>query len=110
MAVTKGCSAYNRLNERLSQSYASYKKHCQDGELGKHPDMYVPNPDCNDEMKPAEHTHLQIIFVQWQPLKHLLHGDLIGHEYNHENECKNQELQTIQSASRITTKKQLKNP
>ncbi len=72
---TTGCSAYNRLDERFNQSFESYGKLCQDGELGKHPGMYVRH-QYYDEMKPALNT-LQIIFVvessvQWQPLRHSL--------------------------------------
>ena len=50
------CKAFKRLGDCLKQSYVSNKKLCQDGELGHIRGMYVPNPDCNDEMKPAKHT------------------------------------------------------
>ncbi len=66
---TIGCSAYDRLDQSLKQSYKSYGKLRQDGELSqlvkkhvpklgetKPDDMYVPHHYYDDEMKPAEHT------------------------------------------------------
>ena len=70
------CEAYKRLDERLSQSYESYRRLRQDGKLGQDSDMYETNTDCDNEMKPSI-VLLQIIFVvessvQWQPLKRSL--------------------------------------
>ena len=98
-SVKTGCSAFDDLNERLSQSYVSYGKLCQDGELGKHPGMYVSNLDCNNEMKPAEHTsdYIRGGVISAVATFEAFFGDLINeatdlvaHAYNHENGCPNQ--------------------
>ncbi len=94
--VKTGCFAYDDLNTRLRQSYVSYKKLCQDGELGKLPGMYVPNPDCNDEKKPAEHTSdyirggvISTVATFEAFLGDLIKDatDLVAKKYKHENGC-----------------------
>ena len=50
------CKAYNRLDERLSQSYESYRRLRQNEKLGQDPDMYETNTDCTGERKPSSIT------------------------------------------------------
>ncbi len=67
--VSTRCSAYDCLNEQLEQSYKSYRKLRQEGELDrcvknhvpkpgdtKPDDMYVPHHCYTNEEKPADHT------------------------------------------------------
>ena len=98
-SVKTGCSAFDDLNEHLSQSYVSYGKLCQDEELGKHPDMYESNLDCNNEMKPADHTsdYLRGGVISTMAAFEEFVGDLINEatdlvakKYKHENGCQNQ--------------------
>ena len=50
------CLAYDRLDKHIKQSYVSYGKLCETGELGHIRGMYEPHQCYNDEMKPAKHT------------------------------------------------------
>ncbi len=94
-AIT-GCSAYDRLNDQLTQSYVSYKKLCQDGELGKHPGMYVRHQYYDDETKPAKHTsdYLRGGVISTMATFEAFVGDLINdatdlvaEKYNHKHRC-----------------------
>ena len=97
--VKTGCSAYDDLNTRLRQSYVSYGKLIrQDGELGKHPGMYVLNPDCINEEMPAEHTSdylrggvISAVATFEAFLGDLIKDatDLVAKKYKHENGCQN---------------------
>ena len=108
--VPTSCSANDCLNEQLEQSYKSYKKLRQEGELDrcvknhvpkpgdtKPDDMYVPHPHYHDEEKPAEHTSDYLrggVISTMATFEAFVGGlineatDLVAKQYDHEKQCK----------------------